>query len=70
VRHYATSQNVAVSIPDEIIGFFNRRNPSSRNMALGSTQTLTEMSARDLSGGKRWPARKCDNFTAIGEPIV
>jgi hypothetical protein len=35
-------------------------------MALGSTQPLTEMSTRNLSGGKRQPART-DNLTAICE---
>jgi hypothetical protein len=39
-------------------------------MALGLTQRLTEMSTRNLPGGKRLPARKADNFTAISEPIV
>jgi hypothetical protein len=38
-------------------------------MALGSTQTLTEMSTRSLPGVKEWPARKADNLTAICEPI-
>jgi hypothetical protein len=50
--------------------FFNLPNPSSRNLALGSIQPLTEMSTRNLPGGKRRPARKYDNVTAIGEPIV
>jgi hypothetical protein len=31
--------------------FFNLPNPSSRTMALGSTQPLTEMSTRNLRGG-------------------
>jgi hypothetical protein len=39
-------------------------------MALGSTQPLTEMSARNIPGGKGRPARKADNLTAICEPIV
>jgi hypothetical protein len=39
-------------------------------MALGSTQPLTEMSARNLPGGKGRPARGADNLTAICEPIV
>jgi hypothetical protein len=39
-------------------------------MALGSTQPLTEMSTRNLPGGKWWPAVKADNLTAICEPIV
>jgi hypothetical protein len=39
-------------------------------MALGSTQPLTEMSTRNLPGGKGGPARGYDNLTAIYEPIV
>jgi hypothetical protein len=50
--------------------FSNLPNPSSRTMALGSTQPLTEMSTRNLPGGKGRPARKADNLTAICEPIV
>jgi hypothetical protein len=38
-------------------------------MALGSTQPLTEISTRNLSGGKERPARKTD-LTAICELIV
>jgi hypothetical protein len=34
------------------LDFFNSRNPSSRTMALGSTQPLTEMSTRNLLGVK------------------
>jgi hypothetical protein len=41
---------VAGSSPDEV-DFFNLPNPSGRIMALGSTQPLTEMSTRSLSGG-------------------
>jgi hypothetical protein len=33
--------------------FFNLPNPSSRTMALGSTQPLTEISTRDLPRGKQ-----------------
>jgi hypothetical protein len=39
-------------------------------MALGPTQTLTEMSTRKLSGGEGLPARKTGKLTAICEPIV
>jgi hypothetical protein len=39
-------------------------------MALGSTQTLTEMSTMNLPGGKGRTARKADNLTAICELIV
>jgi hypothetical protein len=40
------------------------------SMTLGSTQPLTEMSTRNLPGGKVRPAREADNLTAICEPIV
>jgi hypothetical protein len=39
-------------------------------MALGSIQPLTEMSTRNLPGGKGWLARKADNLTAICELTV
>jgi hypothetical protein len=39
-------------------------------MGLESTQPLTEMSTRNLPGGKGRPARKNDNLTFIYEPIV
>jgi hypothetical protein len=53
------------------VDFFNSPNPSSRTMALGSTQPLIEMSTRGLPGGvKGPPERKADNLTAICEPIV
>jgi hypothetical protein len=39
-------------------------------MALGSTQTLAEMSTRNLPGSKGRPAVKADNLTSIYEPIV
>jgi hypothetical protein len=62
---------VAGSIPDEVIGFFfNLPNPCSHIMPLGSAQPLTEMSTRNLPGGKERPVRKADNLTAICEPIV
>jgi hypothetical protein len=64
-----TSRKVAVSSPDEVV-FFNLPNPSSCTKALGWTQPLTEMSSRNLPGGKGRSARKADNLTAICEPIV
>jgi hypothetical protein len=42
---------VAGSIRDEVVEFFNLPNRSSHTMALGSTQPLTEMSTRNLPGG-------------------
>jgi hypothetical protein len=61
---------VAGSIPDEVIGFLNWPIASRGTTALGSTQPLTEMSTRNLPGGKERPARKADNLTAICEPTV
>jgi hypothetical protein len=59
-----------VRVPDEVDFFFNVRNPSSRTMGLGSIQSLTEMSTRNLPGGKKQPARRADNLAAIYEPNV
>jgi hypothetical protein len=39
-------------------------------MTLGLIQPLTEMSTRDLARGKRRPAHKADNLTAICELLV
>jgi hypothetical protein len=58
-----------IRVPDEV-DFFNLPNPSSRTMALGSTQPLTEISTRNLSGDKMLPTRKADNLAAICEPKV
>jgi hypothetical protein len=52
----ATMWKVTGSNPVEVTGFFNLPNSSSRTMALGWTQPLTEMremSTRNLSGGLR-----------------
>jgi hypothetical protein len=56
-------------IPDEVTGFFNLTNPSSRTMALGSIQPLTD-EYQESSWDKERPAGKADNFTAICEPTV
>jgi hypothetical protein len=61
---------VAGTIPDEITGFFSRPNPSSRNMALGLTQPLKEMSTKNLRGGEERPVCKANNLTTICESIV
>jgi hypothetical protein len=50
---------------------FNLPNPSSRTMALGSTQPLTEMSTRNIPEVKAGlQERKGDNLTIICVPIV
>jgi hypothetical protein len=61
----ATSRKVAGSIPN-VIGFFSWPNRSSRIMALWSTEPLTEMSTRNIPGGKGRPARKADNLENVG----
>jgi hypothetical protein len=58
-----------VRVPDEV-DFFNLPNPSSRTMALGSTQPLTAMHIRNIPGGKKRPARTADNLVAICKPNV
>jgi hypothetical protein len=64
------SWKVADSIPDKVIGFYNCPSHFSRTMTLGSTQSLTEISTRNLPGGKGLPPRKADNFTANCEPTI
>jgi hypothetical protein len=58
-----------VRVPDEV-DFFNLPNPSSRTMALGSAQSLTKMSTRNLPGGKKRPAHRADNLADICDPNV
>jgi hypothetical protein len=70
LRDYAANRKVAASIPDEVTDLFNWPNPSSLTVALGSTQPLTEMSTMNLPAGKRRPALKANNLTAICGPIV
>jgi hypothetical protein len=55
-----------VRVPEEV-DFFNLINSSSRTMALGPQ---TEMSTMNVPGGKKWPARRADNLTAICESNV
>jgi hypothetical protein len=52
MRHYAASREYGDLIPHEVIEFFNLSNPSRRNMGLGSTQHITEMSTRIFPGVK------------------
>jgi hypothetical protein len=59
-----------VRFPMRLLDFSIELNPSSRTMALGSTQPLTEMSTRNHPGGKGRPALKADNLTALCKPIV
>jgi hypothetical protein len=49
--HCATSLKIEGSIPDGITRIFHWRNLSGRTMALGSTQSQTQMSTRKFSWG-------------------
>jgi len=51
LRHCATSQKFAGSIPDDVVGIFHWHNPSGLTVALGLTRTVTEMRTRDVSWG-------------------
>jgi hypothetical protein len=58
-----------VRVPGEV-ELFNLPNLSSRTMALGSTQPLTEMSTRNFLGGKKLPVHRANNLAAICEPNI
>ena len=60
LRHCATSQKVAGSIPD---GIFHWHNPFGRSMALGSTQPLTILSTMNSSWGGK--GRRCVGFKTL-----
>jgi hypothetical protein len=61
LRYCATNQKVAGSMPDCVMEFFIDINPD-RTMALGSTQSLTEMSTRCVSCGK---CGRCVRLTTL-----
>jgi hypothetical protein len=54
-------------IPDGVIGIFHRHNLSSRTMALGSTQSLTEMSTRNIFWSK---GGRCIGLTTLPPSCV
>jgi hypothetical protein len=39
-------------------------------MAVGLMEPLTEMSIRNIPGGRGWPSLKADNLIAICEEVV
>ena len=51
LRHWATRQQVAGSIPDAVNAIFHWHNPSGRSTALELTQPLTETSTGNISWG-------------------
>jgi hypothetical protein len=62
LRYCAIKRKVAGSIPGGVTGIFHWHNLSDRTMALGSTQPLTEMSARSISWGK---GGRCVRLTTL-----
>ena len=49
MRHYTTSREVAVWLPDDVIGNFHWLNLSGRNRTFSSTQLVTEINTRNIS---------------------
>jgi len=66
LRHCSTSRKIARSIPDGVIRIFHWLNLSGRSMALGSTQSLTETSTRNIS----WGVKTCIGLTALPLPCA
>jgi hypothetical protein len=56
--------------PNELIAFLNLLNPSSCSMALGATQSVKEMSTKNLPEVKGWLLHRADNVTVICELVV
>jgi hypothetical protein len=54
-----------VLFPMRSLDFFNRPNPFSRTMALGSTKPLTEVNTGNLPGSKGLQARKADLTSSV-----
>jgi hypothetical protein len=52
LRHCVTNRMFAGSIPDGVIEIIRSHDSSGRTVVLGSTQSLTEMSTRNISWGK------------------
>jgi hypothetical protein len=67
LRHCATRQKVAGSISNGVIGIFHCHNHSGRSMALGLTQSLTEMSTVTFPGGK---GGRCLGLTILPPPCA
>ena len=71
LRHYATRREVLDSISSRVLGNFEV--PLSfcpHSVALGSTHTLTEMSAKGFPWGKMWPALSADSCAVLVMPNI
>jgi len=62
LRCCATNRRWLVRSQLVSVDFSLTLNPSDRTMALGSTQSLTQMSTRSISWGQRRPVRKADTL--------
>jgi hypothetical protein len=51
LRHLTINRKVTGSIPNGVNRIFHWHNPAGRTMALGLTQPLTEMRAKNISWG-------------------
>ena len=69
LRNYATSRKVVDSIPDCVTAVFHWHNPSGWTRALESSQPLTGLSTRNISGGElRQLVHRADNLTNVHVP--
>jgi hypothetical protein len=59
LKHCSKSRKVAGSIRDGVIGIIHLHNSSGRTVALGFTQTLMEMSTRNISWGVKAATFMC-----------
>jgi hypothetical protein len=65
---FSIQTNLFMAYTDVVV--FNLLKSSGRPIVLGSIQSLTEMSTRNIPGDNVQPARTADSFTAICEPIA
>jgi hypothetical protein len=70
LRYYATSRKVTGSNPDVFFFFSVYLILPAALWPPWLTQPLTEMSIRNIPGGKGRPTREADNLTVICEPTV
>jgi hypothetical protein len=77
MRHHVTKpvklytpSDIGTSVRHQNLMTWTIINPSSRTMAMGSTQASNRNEYQDLPGDKGRQARKAYNLTVICEPIV
>jgi hypothetical protein len=65
LKHCAARWKIAVSISDGVNGIFYLHNYFGHTMAIGSTQTLTDMSTRNISWRVKAAGARADNLTTL-----